>query len=316
MTGTSRGRSGSPRSRRRPSPGSRCAEPGSSRSRRRRAGARLLVENEPREFDGYDRGLRVDLGIDGVGSESGACSRPTRPPGSRDESTPSSTAVAPPPVAALPRRRRVRRPGRSRAGPRDPAVPAPTVDDIVVGQRAVVRRRGLPAHRFHARRGPAPHAGLRDLSRQRPGQRARRGRAGPRGPHGRARGPARPPEACSATSPCVTRSAGAGGPTAPWTTRSRGPRRAPAPVPRSSRRRWGCPFDVGAVFQVPADVVDQVSVRLRLSGGQERSAAGAPATVTPGPSARRPAAAYSATANVVKTQPTARSSAQDQARAR
>ena len=28
------------------------------------AGARLLVENEPREFDGYDRGLRIDLALD------------------------------------------------------------------------------------------------------------------------------------------------------------------------------------------------------------------------------------------------------------
>lgn len=26
-------------------------------------GARLLVENDPREFDGYDRGLRIDLGL-------------------------------------------------------------------------------------------------------------------------------------------------------------------------------------------------------------------------------------------------------------
>jgi len=29
----------------------------------RLAGARLLVENDPREFDGYDRGLRIDLGL-------------------------------------------------------------------------------------------------------------------------------------------------------------------------------------------------------------------------------------------------------------
>jgi hypothetical protein len=32
--------------------------------------------------------------------------------------------------------------------------------------------------------------------------------------------------------------------------------------------RVGVPFDVGAVFQVPADVADQVTVRLRLSGGE------------------------------------------------
>ena len=35
-------------------------------------GARLLVECEPREFDGYDRGLRVDLGLDGSGPRPGA----------------------------------------------------------------------------------------------------------------------------------------------------------------------------------------------------------------------------------------------------
>ncbi|GAA3710460.1 hypothetical protein GCM10022204_31110 [Microlunatus aurantiacus] len=29
------------------------------------AGARLLVENEPREFDGFDEGLRIDLALDG-----------------------------------------------------------------------------------------------------------------------------------------------------------------------------------------------------------------------------------------------------------
>lgn len=28
------------------------------------AGAALLVENEPREFDGYDRGLRIELGLE------------------------------------------------------------------------------------------------------------------------------------------------------------------------------------------------------------------------------------------------------------
>ena len=38
----------------------------------RLAGSRLLIENEPREFDGYDRGLRVDLGIDTVAPADGA----------------------------------------------------------------------------------------------------------------------------------------------------------------------------------------------------------------------------------------------------
>ena len=33
----------------------------------------------------------------------------------------------------------------------------------------------------------------------------------------------------------------------------------------------GVPFEVGTVFQVPADVVDDVTVRVRLSGGQGRS---------------------------------------------
>jgi len=33
----------------------------------------------------------------------------------------------------------------------------------------------------------------------------------------------------------------------------------------------GVPFEVGTVFQVPADVVDDVTVRVRLSGGQDRS---------------------------------------------
>jgi hypothetical protein len=32
----------------------------------------------------------------------------------------------------------------------------------------------------------------------------------------------------------------------------------------------GVPFEVGTVFQVPADVVDDVTVRVRLSGGQGR----------------------------------------------
>ena len=32
----------------------------------------------------------------------------------------------------------------------------------------------------------------------------------------------------------------------------------------------GVPFEVGLVFQVPAAVADQLTVRLRLSGGQER----------------------------------------------
>ena len=31
------------------------------------------------------------------------------------------------------------------------------------------------------------------------------------------------------------------------------------------------PFEVGTVFQVPGDVVDDVTVRVRLSGGQDRS---------------------------------------------
>ena len=35
-------------------------------------GARLLVETEPREFDGYDRALRVDLGLDGSPPKPGA----------------------------------------------------------------------------------------------------------------------------------------------------------------------------------------------------------------------------------------------------
>ena len=35
-------------------------------------GAQLLVESEPREFDGYDRGLRVDLGLDGSAPSPGA----------------------------------------------------------------------------------------------------------------------------------------------------------------------------------------------------------------------------------------------------
>jgi hypothetical protein len=35
-------------------------------------GAHLLVESEPREFDGYDRGLRVDLGLDGSPPKPGA----------------------------------------------------------------------------------------------------------------------------------------------------------------------------------------------------------------------------------------------------
>jgi hypothetical protein len=34
--------------------------------------------------------------------------------------------------------------------------------------------------------------------------------------------------------------------------------------------RVGVPFEVGLVFQVPAAVADQVTVRLRLSGGQQR----------------------------------------------
>lgn len=35
-------------------------------------GSRLLVENDPREFDGYDRGLRIDLGLDGSAPKPGA----------------------------------------------------------------------------------------------------------------------------------------------------------------------------------------------------------------------------------------------------
>lgn len=35
------------------------------------SGARLLVENEGREFDGFDRGLRVDLGLDGAAPVAG-----------------------------------------------------------------------------------------------------------------------------------------------------------------------------------------------------------------------------------------------------
>ena len=38
----------------------------------RLAGARLLVENDPREFDGYDRGLRIDLGITAAAPTGGA----------------------------------------------------------------------------------------------------------------------------------------------------------------------------------------------------------------------------------------------------
>lgn len=37
-----------------------------------------------------------------------------------------------------------------------------------------------------------------------------------------------------------------------------------------SKTRVGVPFEVGMVFQVPADVADQVTVRLRLSGGQQQ----------------------------------------------
>ena len=33
--------------------------------------------------------------------------------------------------------------------------------------------------------------------------------------------------------------------------------------------RVGVPFDVGLVYQVPAEVADQLTVRLRLSGGQQ-----------------------------------------------
>jgi hypothetical protein len=36
------------------------------------AGARLLVENEPREFDGFDQGLRFDLALDGTPPRPGA----------------------------------------------------------------------------------------------------------------------------------------------------------------------------------------------------------------------------------------------------
>ena len=36
------------------------------------AGARLLVENEPREFDGFDQGLRFDLALDGATPRPGA----------------------------------------------------------------------------------------------------------------------------------------------------------------------------------------------------------------------------------------------------
>lgn len=36
------------------------------------AGARLLVENEPREFEAFDRGLRIDLGLDGAPPRPGA----------------------------------------------------------------------------------------------------------------------------------------------------------------------------------------------------------------------------------------------------
>jgi hypothetical protein len=39
-------------------------------------GARLLVETEPREFDGYDRALRVDLGLDGSAPKPGALQPP------------------------------------------------------------------------------------------------------------------------------------------------------------------------------------------------------------------------------------------------
>jgi hypothetical protein len=35
-------------------------------------GARLLVENEPGEFDGYDRGLRIDLDLERLPPEPGA----------------------------------------------------------------------------------------------------------------------------------------------------------------------------------------------------------------------------------------------------
>ena len=38
----------------------------------------------------------------------------------------------------------------------------------------------------------------------------------------------------------------------------------------ASPAKVGVPFDVGTVFQVPADVADQITVRLRLSGGQQR----------------------------------------------
>lgn len=38
----------------------------------RAAGARLLVENEPREFDAFDVGLRVDLALDGEPPRPGA----------------------------------------------------------------------------------------------------------------------------------------------------------------------------------------------------------------------------------------------------
>ena len=36
------------------------------------AGVRLQVENESREFDGYDQGLRIDLGLDGTAPLPGA----------------------------------------------------------------------------------------------------------------------------------------------------------------------------------------------------------------------------------------------------
>lgn len=38
----------------------------------RAAGARLLVENEPREFDAFDEGLRIDLALDGEPPRPGA----------------------------------------------------------------------------------------------------------------------------------------------------------------------------------------------------------------------------------------------------
>lgn len=40
--------------------------------------------------------------------------------------------------------------------------------------------------------------------------------------------------------------------------------------PVNGTPKVGVPFEVGLVFQVPAAVADQLTVRLRLSGGQER----------------------------------------------